>query len=294
MPTKSRQAGFGKRALYTRGSFAVLEGLQLRPFGEIPAGELRRLRFILCDIDDTLTTEGRLTARAYSALEALDEAGLHVVPITGRPAGWCDHIARMWPVAGVVGENGALYFHYDRERRVMQRRFWLDEQQRAEGRRRLAALREKILAEVPGAGIASDQPYREADLAVDFAEDVGPLPPSDIDRIVALFVAAGAHAKVSSIHVNGWFGEFDKLAMTRVMMREVFALDLEREREVCLFIGDSPNDAPMFGFFPVSVGVANVMDFADRLAAPPAYVTRARAGDGFAEMAEQVLRARGA
>jgi HAD superfamily hydrolase (TIGR01484 family) len=264
----------------------------LRPFGEIPADALRRLRFILCDIDDTLTTEGRLTARAYAAVERLEEAGLQVVPITGRPAGWCDHIARMWPVAGVVGENGALYFRYDRERRVMQRRFWLDESERREGRRRLEALRAQILAAVPGAGIASDQPYREADLAVDFAEDVGPLPAADIDRIVAMFAAAGAHAKVSSIHVNGWFGDFDKLAMTRVMMREVFALDLDRQRDLCLFIGDSPNDAPMFGFFPVSVGVANVADFADRLAAPPTYVTRARAGDGFAEMAEGVLGAR--
>jgi HAD superfamily hydrolase (TIGR01484 family) len=264
----------------------------LRPFGEIPADKLRRLRFILCDIDDTVTTEGRLTARAYAALEQLESAGLRVVPITGRPAGWCDHIARMWPVAGVVGENGALYFHYDRAQRVMKRRFWLSEPERVDGRRRLEALRARILAEVPGAGIASDQPYREADLAVDFAEDVGPLPAADIDRIVGLFGAAGAHAKVSSIHVNGWFGDFDKLAMTRVMMQEVFALDLDRERESCLFIGDSPNDAPMFGFFPVSVGVANVMDFADRLAAAPTFVTRARAGDGFAEMAAQVLGAR--
>ena len=264
----------------------------MRPFGEIPAETLRGLRFILSDIDDTLTTEGRLTASAYTALEQLDRAGLIVVPITGRPAGWCDHIARMWPVAGVVGENGALYFHYDRERRSMRRRFWLSEQERVEGRRRLAVLREKILSEVAGAGIASDQPYREADLAVDFAEDVGPLSASDIDRIVAMFTAAGAHAKVSSIHVNGWFGEFDKLAMTRVMMHEVFATDLDREREAFLFIGDSPNDAPMFGFFPNSIGVANVTDFADRLPAAPTYVTRARAGDGFAEMASLVLRAR--
>ena len=127
---------------------------------------------------------------------------------------------------------------------------------------------------MPAAGIASDQPYREADLAVDFAEDVGPLPDGEIDRIVAMFEAAGAHAKVSSIHVNGWFGEFDKLAMTRVMMREVFAVDLDRDKASCLFIGDSPNDAPMFGFFPLSVGVANVMDFAGRLKARPRFVTR--------------------
>jgi HAD superfamily hydrolase (TIGR01484 family) len=264
----------------------------LQPINDLAAQSLRHLRFILCDIDDTLTTDGKLTARAYAAMERLEQGGLRVVPITGRPAGWCDHIARMWPVAAVVGENGALYFHYDHARRTMQRRFWLSDDQRVAARKKLDRLRVEILKAVPGAGIASDQPYREADLAIDFAEDVGPLPAGDIDRIVATFESAGAHAKVSSIHVNGWFGDFDKLAMTRVMMREVFGLDLDREKAACLFIGDSPNDAPMFGFFPLSIGVANVMDFVDRLKAAPAYVTRARAGDGFAEMAERVLAAR--
>jgi HAD superfamily hydrolase (TIGR01484 family) len=264
----------------------------LRPLNELDAAALRQLRFILCDIDDTVTTAGKLTARAYAAMERLEQAGLKVVPITGRPAGWCDHIARMWPVAAVVGENGALYFHYDHARRTMQRRFWLDDDERRASRKKLDRLRVEILKAVPTAGIASDQPYREADLAVDFAEDVGPLPESDIDRIVAMVEAAGAHAKVSSIHVNGWFGEFDKLAMTRVMMREVFDLDLDRDKASCLFIGDSPNDAPMFGFFPLSVGVANVMDFAGRLKASPSFVTGARAGDGFAEMAERVLALR--
>ena len=264
----------------------------MRPLSDIAANTLQHLRFILCDIDDTVTTEGKLTARAYAAMERLSDSGLSVIPITGRPGGWCDHIARMWPVAGVVGENGAFYFRYDGEARTMQRRFWLDESQRKAARTRLEKLRSEILMAVPRAGIASDQPYREADLAIDFAEDVGPLDSTEIDRIVAMFEAAGARAKVSSIHVNGWFGDFDKLAMTRVMLREVFSIDLDRDKESCLFIGDSPNDAPMFGFFPVSVGVANVRDFADRLSVRPAYVTAARAGDGFAEMADRVLASR--
>ena len=262
------------------------------PLKNIPANALRHLRFILCDIDDTVTTEGKLTARAYAAMERLSDSGLSVIPITGRPGGWCDHIARMWPVAGVVGENGAFYFRYDAKTRTMQRRFWFDDAQRKSARVRLEKLRGEILAAVPRAGIASDQPYREADLAIDFAEDVGPLDRAEIDRIVAMFEAAGARAKVSSIHVNGWFGDFDKLAMTRMMMREVFAIDLDRDKDSCLFIGDSPNDAPMFGFFPVSVGVANVRDFEDRLSAKPAYVAEGRGGDGFAEMADRVLAGR--
>ncbi|HEU0290571.1 MAG TPA: HAD hydrolase family protein, partial [Burkholderiales bacterium] len=89
------------------------------PLSEFPVEVRRSIRGVLCDIDDTLTTGGRLTAGAYGAMERLQQAGLPVIPITGRPAGWCDHIARMWPVAAVVGENGAFYFRYVHGKRVM-------------------------------------------------------------------------------------------------------------------------------------------------------------------------------
>ena len=263
-----------------------------RPLGAFPAGRCALVRGLLFDIDETLTTAGGLTAVAYGALERLHDAGFLTVPGTGRPAGWCDHIARMWPVDAVVGENGAFYFRYDRAGRRLIKRFMADEAERAANRRRLADLQEEILAAVPGAGLASDQPYREADLAIDFREDVTPLSRTEIDRIVALFEAAGATAKVSSIHVNGWFGRYDKLAMTRVLLEEAFATDLDAERERFVFVGDSPNDAPMFGYFPNAVGVANLRDFEGRLEALPAYITRARAGAGFAELAEAVLAAR--
>ncbi len=245
------------------------------------------------DIDETLTTEGRLTAAAYAALERLRESGFIVVPITGRPAGWCDHIARMWPVDAVVGENGAFYFRYDTADGRLVKRYLLSQSERKANRRRLEAVRARILAEVPAAGIASDQPYREADLAIDFCEDVKPLPMRDVDRVVALFCEAGATARMSSIHVNGWFGSYDKLGMTRLLMRECFGIDLDAARAEFVFVGDSPNDSPMFAFFPHAVGVANVRDFKDRLAALPAYVTQGRAGAGFVELAEALLAARG-
>ena len=264
----------------------------MQPLSAFPHDAMAGLRGVFADIDDTLTTEGRLTAEAYGALERLRRAGLLVVPITGRPAGWCDHIARMWPVDAVVGENGAFYFRYDPAARKLVRRFMVDDAERAEQRRRLDALRREILAAVPGAAVASDQHYREADLAIDFCEDVPRLPEAAVDRIVALFEAAGATAKVSSIHVNGWFGTYDKLSMTRIMLRECFGIDLDAARESFVFAGDSPNDAPMFAFFPHAVGVANVRDFTARLTAPPAYVTAARAGAGFAELAEALLAAR--
>ena len=187
-----------------------------RPLADFPAAELAAVEGVFADIDETLTTEGRLTAEAYGALERLHEAGLLVVPVTGRPAGWCDHIARMWPVDAVVGENGAFYFRYDRAAHKLVKRFLADAAERRANRRRLAALEREILAAVPGAGLASDQPYREADLAIDFCEDVDPLPREKVDEIIACFEAAGATAKVSSIHVNGWFGNYDKLFMTRI------------------------------------------------------------------------------
>ena len=172
----------------------------------LPAEIARNLVGVFTDIDDTVTTDGRLPAAAYDALERLHDAGLAVVPITGRPAGWCDMVARFWPVSGRGGENGAFYFRYDHKARKMIRHFAASPAERAGNRRKLEALAERILKEVPGAAIASDQLYREADLAIDFREDVEPLPPEAIDRIVALFPEAGAVAKVSSIHVNGWFG----------------------------------------------------------------------------------------
>jgi hypothetical protein len=265
----------------------------MRPLAELPAAVCRRIRFVLTDIDDTLTDHGRLGAAAYDALERLSQAGLKVVPVTGRPAGWCDLIARFWPVDAVVGENGALYMRYDAPARRMIRRFWQDAAARQEARARLAALGEHILAAVPGTALASDQPYRESDLAIDYCEDVAPLGPEAVKRIVALFAEAGAEAKVSSIHVNGWFGDWDKLAMTRRLFAEEFASDLERAREQVLFVGDSPNDQPMFAFFPHAVGVANIARFAGELENFPAWVTAAPGGAGFAELAARLIAARG-
>jgi len=259
------------------------------PLATMPDAIRRAIRFVFTDIDDTLSTDGHITALAYSALERLHAAGKVVVPVTGRPAGWCDHIARMWPVDAVVGENGAFYMRYDAKARTMTRRFAVAEDERIERRAKLATIAAAIIAAVPGSALASDQPYRETDLAIDYCEDVARLPQAEVDRIVALMRARGLTARQSSIHVNGWFGDYDKLAMTRTLLREVFGTTLDDERSRCIFVGDSPNDAPMFEFFPNAVGVANVRAFLDRMAAPPAYVTEAEAGKGFAELAYFLL-----
>jgi HAD superfamily hydrolase (TIGR01484 family) len=263
--------------------------MAMKPIDEFPHSEKGAIRYVLTDIDDTLTARGRLPAVALAAMEHLQRAGIRVVPITGRPAGWCDHIARMWPVDGLVGENGAFYFCYDHREKKMIRRYFKSQRERLADRARLEAIRKEILAEVPGCAVAADQAYREADLAIDFCEDVPALPLSAARAIQAIFEAAGATAKISSIHVNGWFGDYDKLSMTRLMFRELFDEDLNAVRRQVVFCGDSPNDAPMFAFFPHAVGVANVKAFETQLEASPTWVTLAEGGFGFAEMVNVIL-----
>jgi HAD superfamily hydrolase (TIGR01484 family) len=257
----------------------------MRALAELDA---RGVRAVLVDIDETLTTAGKLTGDAYAALERLHAAGRIVVPVTGRPAGWCDHIARMWPVDAVVGENGAFYFFFSEGR--LHKRFVDDAPTRARKRARLEDITRKILAAVPGCALASDQPYREGDLAIDYCEDVPPLALHAAERIAALMRDAGLNAKISSIHVNGWFGGYDKLSTSRILFDERFGRDLDMANKEFVFAGDSANDAPMFGFFENSVGVANVHRFEGRLAAEPKYVTRGASGAGFVELVEHLLR----
>ena len=257
----------------------------MRPLAEFPVEARGRVRGVFTDIDDTLTTHGRLFAASFGALEKLRAAGLLVIPVTGRPAGWCDHIARMWPVDAVVGENGAFWFRHDAKANRLLKRYVVSDAERARRADRMQAIAARVLREVPGSAIASDQHYREADLAIDFCEDVPALPREDVLRIVAIMESEGMTAKVSSIHVNGWFGGYDKLSTTKLMMAEDFSIDLDDERETFIFAGDSPNDQPMFAFFPNAVGVANVRTMADMMTSLPAWVTPSAGAAGFAELA---------
>jgi HAD superfamily hydrolase (TIGR01484 family) len=261
----------------------------MKPFSQFPLRTRKKIRFILTDIDDTLTLNGRLPAVVFAAMERLQKSEIVIIPITGRPAGWCDHIARMWPVDGIVGENGAFYFRYDDQTKNMHRRYWRPQSQRKKDRIQLEKIKQEILKKVPGCRVSADQAYREADLAIDYCEDVTPLSMKQVDQIVAFFTHAGAQAKISSIHVNGWFGEYDKLAMTSHLFVEVFDTPLETSKNHIIFIGDSPNDAPMFRYFPHSVGVANILRFEGKMDHQPVWLTKNEGGHGFAEMVDILL-----
>ncbi len=264
----------------------------ISPIQTLQVETAKNLLGILFDIDDTFTTHGKIGSAAYQALWALKESGLKAVPITGRPAGWCDHIARMWPVDGVVGENGALYFWFDERERKLKKRFLDSEAVRAEKRGRLMQIQEEILASVPGSAPASDQLYREADLAIDYCEDVEPLDRKAVTQICEIFKKHGAACKVSSIHVNGWFGNYNKLEMTKTFVQERFGLDLDSGRDRFLFCGDSPNDEPMFQYFPYTAGVKNVLNFADQMKHLPTFLARRDGGEGFAEIVTTILQNR--
>jgi len=257
-----------------------------------PAAAVAHLQVLLCDIDGTMTSDGRLGSNAYRAVEQLQSAGVQVVPVTGRPAGWCDMIARFWPVAAVVGENGAFYFRYEHGTKRMIRTWARDATQREHDRARLTEIGAEVLRQVAGTALAADQRYREADLAIDWCEDVPALAAAEVQRVVDLLQRHGLTVKVSSIHVNAWFGAYDKLTMTRRLLHEQFGIDVDSERDRVAFVGDSPNDEPMFAFFPNSIAVANIATFADSIEQQPAYVTRGAEGAGFAELARLILSRR--
>ena len=252
--------------------------------------QLNEVKIILTDIDDTLTTEGRLKSNAYSALENLSNSGFIVIPVTGRCAGWCDHIARMWPVNGVVGENGAFFFSYDHQSKKMQQTYCQTPKERKENHLALHEIKKTILKNVSGSALASDQDYRHTDLAIDFAEDVATLSSNKIKEIVTIAENAGAIAKVSSIHVNCWIGNHNKLSTSLTTLEQVFGVSNSNIQNEVLFIGDSPNDSMMFDYFNKSVGVANVMDFIKELDKPPKYITLNHSGEGFVELADSLLR----
>jgi HAD superfamily hydrolase (TIGR01484 family) len=264
----------------------------VKPLTSIDLRHLQKVTAVLTDIDDTLTTHGRLPAVAYAGLEQLQHAGLKVIPITGRPAGWCDHIARMWPVDGVVGENGAFYFRYDQQQKRMHRVYAQDAETRRTNAAQLNALAKTVMVKFPGTAFASDQAYREIDVAIDFCEDVPALSLDTAQRIADMFHAAGAAAKVSSIHVNAWFGQHDKLSMALRLLQECYGMTAAVAKNEVAYCGDSPNDAPMFGYFPLGIGVANIKPLAKLMQHLPAFVTEAEGGQGFAEFSELLLRAK--
>lgn len=245
---------------------------------------------VLTDIDDTLTTDGAITPDALAALHALRAAGLPVFAITGRPAGWSEPFALAWPVDAIVAENGAVALWRGADGALC-KTYAQDAATRRANAVRLQAVAQRILAALPHARLAQDSAGRETDIAIDHSE-FARLDEADIDRVLRLMREGGLNATVSSIHINGWIGAHDKLSGARWIVRERLGRDLDAERERWVFVGDSTNDALLFGHFPHSVGVANVARFWAQLAHRPRHVATGERGAGFAEVAQTLVAAR--
>ncbi len=243
---------------------------------------------VFTDIDDTLTTDGAITPDALQALTDLKAAGLHVIPITGRPVGWSEPFARSWPVDALVAENGAVALVHP-EGQPLTRLYQQDAGTRGTNFARMQQVLARIEREVPGARRAQDSAGRETDIAIDHSEFTR-LPQAQIEAVVRLMQSEGMTATVSSIHINGWYGEHDKLAGARWIVRELWGRDLDAEQERWVYVGDSTNDQVMFRHFAHSVGVANIRHFEAQLAYPPRYIAQAERSAGFVELARHLLR----
>jgi HAD superfamily hydrolase (TIGR01484 family) len=258
-----------------------------------PADERRRISGVFTDIDDTLTTEGAITADALAALGDLKAAGLPVIAITGRPVGWSEPFAARWPVDAIVAENGAVALIPGHQNdikpsltlgRPLSKRYQQDAQTRAANFTRMQAVLQRIEREMPGVHRATDSPGRETDIAIDHSE-FARLSDAQISAVVALMKSEGMHATVSSIHINGWYGSHNKLEGARWIVRELFGRELDAEMDRWVYVGDSTNDQLMFEHFPHSVGVANIRRFEAELQHRPRYITTAERGAGFCEVA---------
>jgi HAD superfamily hydrolase (TIGR01484 family) len=247
-----------------------------------PVDERRRVKGVFTDIDDTLTTNGVISEQALSALHKLQQAGISVIAITGRPVGWCAPFASEWPVDAIVAENGAVAL-------VGEHKYYLqDAATRASNQLKMSKVLATILQTVPKARASQDSSGRETDIAIDHSEYAF-LDAQDIAKVVHIMRENGMTATISSIHINGWYGSHSKLEGARWIVRKLFDRNLEEELNNWVYVGDSPNDQIMFAHFPNSIGVANIKDFENQLQHFPQYITPSERGQGFAELSKSLL-----
>ena len=271
---------------------AAMEGSHaMRPLSQWPATARRQLIGVFTDIDDTLTTDGVATGDALAAIAALREAGLHVIAVTGRPVGWSTPFARDWPVDAIVAENGAAALVQAPKQGGLRKLYQQGDALRQANFARMQRVAARILGEIPGAMLSRDSTGRETDIAIDHSETTT-LPADCIAQVVALMQDEGMNATVSSIHINGWYGDHNKLSGARWIVRELFGRELDAEIGRWAYVGDSTNDELMFEAFPHSIGVANIRRFEAQLAHPPVYITQRERGAGFAEVADAILAVR--
>ena len=255
---------------------------------QLTAAQLAPIKYILTDVDDTLTWESNLPVETYQALSDLIAAGYVVIPVTGGCAGWSDLIARLWPVSGVITEGGACFLQKQASGKL-DYHYWTSANEMQAKKLELLHKIQALLPEFSPLQLAQDQAYRLTDVAVDYAQDQNPPLPDLRDAMLEKLHSLGIQAKASSIHINIWFGEYDKFAMAERVLTEQYGLNRTQILEQVIYVGDAPNDESMFAQFPLSIGVANIAQHLDNMPHLPGWITQKPGGHGFAELAEKLL-----
>jgi hypothetical protein len=258
----------------------------MKPLARLERSEALGLRGLLFDLDDTVLSHGRLSRQAYAAICDLHDAGIVLLAVTGRPSGWGEVIARQWPIAACITENGAICIVRDGPSVAV--RDGCDPEERRRRRSHLSRLVERVAEVAPEARLTDDNHLRRSDVTWDVAER-SRLSADAVRRIVTEIERAGARWSQSSVHLHATYETDDKASgAVRFCAR-----DLGEDPGAALtrfaFVGDSGNDAPCFSAFRTTFGVANVRAAARRLTLPPRYVATRAMGDGFAEIARTIL-----
>lgn len=257
------------------------------PLSNVSDSTFAAVQGIAFDVDETITREGIFQPEALQALYDANHAGLNLVALTGRPLGWADVLAQLLPIQLAVGENGAGWAF--RSSAGLQRGYIHSDEERAAQRRRLDACVTLVQNRFPHIRLSADQIARRCDVAFSIGE-VKPLPRGDIDGLISLIATQGFRTTESSIHVHALAGDWDKAKGLLAAWEAYRSTPLVPEEWV--FVGDSGNDEAAFAYFPLSTGVANVRQHAERLTRLPKFVTHASHGRGFAELVGRVLGAR--
>ncbi|AOG23213.1 HAD-IIB family hydrolase [Acidovorax sp. RAC01] len=269
----------------------------MQPLDLWPLSARRGVVGVFTDIDDTLTSEGAITPDALQALADLKAAGLYVIPVTGRPIGWCEPFmagpsGTTWPVDAMVAENGAVAFvRGSGSQPPLVKLYQQDVPTRSTNQARMRVIAAQVAAEVPGVALSRDSAGRETDLAFDYAE-FDRHSTATVRKVLSVLQHAGMQTTVSSIHIHGCFGDFNKWQGANWIVRQLLGRELAKEQDRWVFVGDSGNDQAMFEHFTHSVGVANIERFVPQLTHLPRYIARGERGAGFAEVAHALLAAR--
>ncbi|MEH6443967.1 MAG: HAD family hydrolase [Oceanospirillaceae bacterium] len=246
----------------------------------LPNALQHKIEILFTDVDDTLTWQGKLPVETFVALDKLRKKGITVIPVTGASAGWCDCMIRTWPIDYVIGENGSFWMARDKNGKVSYN-YSVQEQQRQQNLATLHTLAAEVKKRFPSIDYTPDQAFRFTDIAFDIGQETK-VDPQQALAALQWLQQQGINAKLSSIHINAWLGDYSKAATALRWLAD----QGKSTTEHCAFIGDSPNDEAMFEHFDCSIGVANIAKFVDNMQYHPRYITQSNGGFGFVELAD--------